>query len=155
MSNNTINIRSVDLEEFEAIKEQNKQSNFFITVNTNQRVGGRQDELVVLFGEVVTNFCNNMPDFIDTYEGHPTDDARTYDIIPRIEKGPKTKCLHLHLRLEITHRSKIKVNFKRVRKYFKEELGLNGLHMNVKNYRKNDNPTYSNSDKILRYISKE
>jgi hypothetical protein len=103
-----------------------KQSNFFITINTNQRVSKNSAEdmrLVDRFQQVCEVFCNNIGKFIKTHDGFPTDDRRQVEIIPQIEISGDRKLLHIHLTCEIVHESKIHMDLPKMREFFRKNTG--------------------------------
>lgn len=150
----TVNIKSMNLEEFDEIKNVVKHSNFFITVNTNRRVDkDLENPFVRKFAKVVIYMMKNIFDFVETKEGHPTDDDRDVEIVPRIERGTEKGLLHAHLKVEITHGSNIYLNFEMLRRYFIQNMNLRGVHLDVKNY-KGSRIAETDSDRILRYMNK-
>lgn len=134
-------------------EERLKQSNFFITVNSNQRVNNksaRDRNLVARFQEVCEVFCNNIEKFIDTRPGYRIDDKRTVEIVPQIEISDDRNLLHIHITVEIQHYSNITMNLTRMRKYFEHNMKSN-CKVFVKWY---PGSQITNSDRIKNYVLK-
>lgn len=126
-----------------------KQSNFFVSINTLQVA---TPDFLDLFEVVLETFFENINKFITTFKGYPVDDEREVIILPVIEVGKKYHRLHCHCTIEMTHYSKIKLNLSKIRKYFKMNLDLNGnINLDVHHYYKSK---LTDEEKIKSYITK-
>jgi len=129
--------------------QKQKYSNYFVSINPLQV---DTPEFRELFTFVLEVFFENIDKFITTFKGHPTDDTRDIQILPYMEVGEKYHRLHCHATIEISHRSKIKLNLAKIRKYFKTNLNLKGnINLNVQHYYKS---RMTEEDKIKSYILK-
>lgn len=114
-------------------RERRKQSNFFITINTNQRLSRKSErdrQLAQRFQKVCEVFLDNIEKFIKTHEGYPTDDKRTIEIVPHIEVSDDRNLLHIHFTCEIIHSSKIHMDLSKIRTFFRHNTGT-GKNCNV------------------------
>lgn len=150
--NYKIDVQDFTPDEYENLANKPKHSNFFITINTNRVVKSKKDPLVENLYNALTEWFNNIGDFITTTEGYPENDERDVKIKRIIEKGPDKGLLHAHINIEITHHSNIQLDIPETRRFFIEELDLNGIHMDVKVYKKS---RLSDEDRILRYMLKD
>ena len=148
------NIEVLDFtpDELSQLKGSTKESNWFVTINTNQRVTSQNDPLVAEFYEVLHVWLAELPEFISTNKGYRTDDTRTIKVKRTIEIGPKRKLLHAHVNIEMKHDSNVKLEFRDIKEFFAESLGLSGIHLDVKHYR---GSKLSDQDKILKYMMKD
>jgi len=126
-----------------------KQSNFYITLNTQQTP---TRDLKKLFKFVTETFFENIDKFIITNKGYPTDDERTISILPRIEVGGKYHRLHFHATVEVEHYSSIKLDLTKIRQFFRNSLDFDGeIHLFVDTYYKS---RMTDEDRIKSYILK-
>ena len=146
------NVEVVDFsqDEINRLKKSGKSSNWFVTINTQQRVANT-DPFVEIFYYSLDRFLRNIDEYISTREGYPTTDNRSVKIRRVIEIGPETGCLHSHVNIEVKHNSNIRLEIKRIREYFISDLGLTNIHLDVKIY---NSSTLSDQDKILKYMLK-
>ena len=138
-----------------AKEDRRKQSNYFITINTNQRVNirsVRDRRLVERFAEVSEAFCKNIKKFIKTRDGFRTDDKREVEIVPQIEISDDRHLLHIHLTCEIIHSSNIYMDLPKIRQFFKHNCGTGKeCKVFVKWY---PGSKITNSDRIKNYVLK-
>lgn len=103
-----------------------RQSCYLITINSNQRVNrnSQKDRMKAeRFRKTCELFCKNIKVFIETWEGWPTDDKRTVELVPHIEVSDDRNLLHIHINTEIIHSSKIQMNLPMMHDYFEHKLG--------------------------------
>ena len=135
-----------------------KQSNFYLTVNSNVAVNNKDDIFAQKFRYVCKTFLQNIKRFIKPFEGFPGDDGSwSYDIVPIIEIGKKFHKIHMHCTIEIVHYSKIKLSLPLIRKFFAQNLTRvvgesSECHVFLKHYYKS---RISDEDRIKSYIMKD
>lgn len=129
-----------------------KQSNFFLTINTNQRF---QDDDPMLendtevFVGVIQNVLNDIQSYVNLPpEGDWDRDVESVDVDYVVEKGTEKNCLHTHILLKFKHRTKVQLNLQKIREYVCNALGLPSIHL------KNMLIKKDNSDNILEYLNK-
>ena len=129
------------IEEKEIKKEKNKSkqlrhSNFFITINTNQRFNPYSEECKIFKGKLqnavdklLTEKMNEIIEFKEEGEFN-TEYIKNIDIQNALEIGPETNTVHSHTLLMINHYSNIKLNYKVINEFIKTELGLKNIYLN-------------------------
>lgn len=137
----------------EPIGEKPKRSCWLYTLSTNQRYADDDTNLEedeAAFADVIEDICQNIGDYlIFKIEGHSftgeTVQSANSDFT--IERGPKTKALHAHILIQITHFSRIHLDYEKVKLKVQEELGV-VCYMNGKLVR----PTAETD--LMAYLSK-
>ena len=130
--------------------DEEKQSNYFLSVNSNQVYS---DAFYDKFVDVLLDFFDNFYDFIDYYKGYPEDPDMTIKILPVPEVGGKKHRLHMHSTIEIEHRSKIKLNYQKMREYFAEHL-TDGKKINLNCHVYHKDNQLSEEQLIRKYVLK-
>jgi hypothetical protein len=128
-----------------------RQSNFFLTINTNQRFKDDDPNLqndTEFFVEVIENILNNVQEYVTIpAEANWDTDVQDVDVNYVVEKGTEKNCLHTHILLKFKHNTKVQLNYKKIKEDICNKLGLPNIHLKnilVKN----------NNDKILDYMNK-
>ena len=137
-------------------KEKNikpKQSNFLLTVNTNQQFKETDEHLkddIEIFDNSINQLLNNIDEYVKLPEGDKWDDQtiKNVDIDYTIERGTKKGQLHIHIMFKIKHFTKIQLNYDKIKKKICDDLGLNNVYMYNRLLRPNE------SDNVEDYINK-
>ena len=106
-----------------------KYSSFFVTINTNQ---ADFDEDVLF--DAFEKFYQNIGNFIVFNEyGHTIDKINLVNSpSSATEVGGKFGRVHLHAQIDIRHFSNIRLNSDMMRTFFRDELALPGVHVDIK-----------------------
>jgi len=134
-------------------KEKILNSNFLLTINTNQRYPENDKDLendIEVFDTTVQNILNNVGDYVKLPSEHKFDEhfIKNVDIDYTIEKGTKNNQLHIHIMFKFKHKSKIQLNYEKIKDKIKKDLGLENIYLYNRLIRN------SGSDNILDYINK-
>jgi len=134
-------------------KEKILNSNFLLTINTNQRYPENDKDLendIEVFDTTVQNILNNVGDYVNLPSEHKFDEhfIKNVDIDYTIEKGTKNNQLHIHIMFKFKHKSKIQLNYEKIKDKIKKDLGLENIYLYNRLIRN------SGSDNILDYINK-
>jgi hypothetical protein len=143
------NIQNLDKKEREKILN----SNFLLTINTNQRYPENDKDLendIACFDTTIQNILNHVGDYVNLPEGDKFDEhfIKDVDIQYTIERGNKNGQLHIHLLMKFKHKTKIQLNYDKIKGKIKTDLGLTNIYMYNKLVRN------SGSDNILDYLNK-
>ena len=130
-----------------------KHSNFFLTINTNQRYTNDDPNLqsdTEIFEQIINNMLNNLDQYIKFPNGDDwqTADINDVDVDYVIEKGTKKNCLHAHAVIKIKHNTKVQIDFPKIQRSIADELGMQNIYVNgrlIKN---------SGADNIQDYLLK-
>jgi len=128
-------------------------SNFLLTINTNQRYPENDKDLendIACFDTTIQNILNHVGDYVNLPEGDKFDEhfIKDVDIQYTIERGNKNGQLHIHLLMKFKHKTKIQLNYDKIKGKIKTDLGLTNIYMYNKLVRN------SGSDNILDYLNK-
>ena len=139
-------------------QEKNKtptHSNFLITLNLNQQY--HKDEHKANIDNDMEIFDGLLVEFLNHIEGYvrlPTDIVYNDDNIKDVsadyvvELGNIKKQIHAHIMLKFKHFTRIKLNFGKIKKFFKKKLGLKNVYMQAKLLRP------SASENVIDYLDK-
>ena len=128
-------------------------SNFLLTINTNQRYPENDKDLendIECFDATIQSILNNVGDYINLPSDHKFDEhfIKDVDIDYTIEKGTKNNQLHIHIMFKFKHKTKIQLNYEKIKEKIKTDLGLTNIYMYNKLVRNSGN------DNILDYLNK-
>jgi hypothetical protein len=137
-------------------KEKNKKplnSNFLLTINTNQQYKDNDDGLdndIEVFEHTIQTILNNIDQYVSLAEGDKWDDdtIKDVDIDYTIERGTIKNQLHIHILFKFKHFTKIQLNYQKIKEKIKKDLGLNNIYLYNRLVRNNG------SDNILSYLDK-
>ena len=137
-------------------KEKNEKilsSNFLLTINTNQRYGDDDEDLendIEVFDETIQEILNSIGSYVNLPKGIPFDEEhiKNVDIDYTIEKGTKNNQLHIHIMLKFRHKTKIQLNYQKIKTKITKDLGLHNIYLNNRLIRN------SGSENILDYLNK-
>lgn len=131
-------------------------SNYYITINTNQRFTGHEEE----FNLFVENFQNTIDNVLMSNDGlkqiikfkDPSANFTTQfidSINPEgvVEKSPNNNTIHAHILLKISHRTLISLDYDLIKQKIQEEMNLKNIYMSVRVYR-------SSTDQLEDYLKK-
>lgn len=129
-----------------------KHSNFFLTINTNQRYKPDDPNLqsdTDIFVNVIEDVLNHINEYITLPQGVEWNDDNIKDVSCDyvIEVGGKKNCLHSHIFVKITHNTNVKLNYAKLKEKVCSTLGLPNIHFKNSMVRSNDT-------NILDYINK-
>ena len=110
-----------------------KQSNFLLTLNTNQQFKVDDPHLkddIEIFDESISKLLNNIDQYIKLPEGDKWDDKtiKDCDIDYTIERGLNKGQLHIHIMFKIKHFTKIQLNYDKIKKQICDDLGLKNIY---------------------------
>ena len=96
-----------------------KQSNFLLTLNTNQQFKEDDKHLkddIEIFDGCINELLNNVDQYLKLPEGDKWDEATIKDvnIDYTIERGLKKGQLHIHIMFKIKHFTKIQLNYDKI-----------------------------------------
>ena len=137
-------------------KEKNEKilsSNFLLTINTNQRYGDDDEDLendIEVFDETIKEILNSIGSYVNLPKGIAFDEEhiKNVDIDYTIEKGTKHNQLHIHIMLKFRHKTKIQLNYQKIKTKITKDLGLHNIYLNNRLIRN------SGSENILDYLNK-
>ena len=137
-------------------KEKNvkpKQTNFLLTINTNQQYKDNDEHLkddIEIFDASIKELLNNIDQYINLPETDKWDDhfIKDFDIDYVLERGQKKGQLHIHILFKIKHFTKIQLNYDKIKNKIKDDLGLKNIYMQNKLIK------MSNNDSIVDYLNK-
>ena len=137
-------------------KEKNEKllsSNFLLTINTNMRYKEDDQHLendIEVFDKTVQEILNNIGSYVNLPAEHKFDEdhIKNVDIDYTIEKGTKNNQLHIHIMLKFRHKTKIQLNYEKIKQKITKDLGLDNVYMYNRLIRN------SGSENILDYINK-
>jgi len=124
-----------------------KDSFFFLTVNTQQngrKYGERLSAACRALAEDVSPYIRFMagshPELIDSLEVIMPDANCTADSVTSTShKGTVTSGKwHIHFAVEVVHRTRVQLNIKKLTAYFCKALRLEGIHFDLKLYKRAD-----------------
>lgn len=131
-------------------------SNYYITINTNQRFLGTEEE----YEPFIEKFQNTIDKVLMSDSGlrqiikfKDNEASFTTQFIDSInpegvvEKSPNNNTIHAHILLKINHRTLITLDYDKIKKEIQEDMGLKNVYLHVKLYR---NPT----DQLEDYLKK-
>lgn len=133
MSNSKIKVTGgiSDFDKFEKNQIKKKQSNFFVTINTNQAYKENDQHLqndTEIFNDLIGEMCNNIDKYITLPQGDSFDNnVDDVDAEYVIELAPKTKTLHAHIFLKFQHNTNLKLDYKKFKNKICSELGLHNI----------------------------
>lgn len=125
----TVRVRGRKSAREKPITEKPKRSAWLYTISTNQRYeddDANLEEDEEVFGEVIEGILNNIGNYLnfkiegDSFTGEKVQNV-SCDYV--IERGGKTKALHAHILIQITHYSRIHLNYEAVKHKIEEEIG--------------------------------
>jgi hypothetical protein len=139
-----------------AKKEKNikpKQSNFLLTINTNQQYKDDDEHLdndIEVFDSTIKDLLNNVEQYINLPEMDKWDDQfiKDIDIDYVLERGQKKEQLHIHILFKIKHHTKIQLNYDKIKNKITTDLGLHNVYMQNKLLK------MSTNDNIVDYLNK-
>jgi hypothetical protein len=151
---NKIIEKPIDIKELKKKKRQLKNSSFFITINTNQRINKLSEEyekFIKKFKDVKDDLFNNYLNEIIIFKDDLCDkenDIKNVNTEYSIEVGEKTGCIHSHTLMKISHYTNIQINYKFITDFIKGSMNLPNIYLNNRVY-------YNNSEQNLKdYIEK-
>jgi hypothetical protein len=110
-----------------------RHSNYFLTINTNQRFKDDDPNLendTTFYNGVIETLLNNIDQYVKLREGDTWDDnVKDVNVEYVIEKGNEKNCLHCHIFLKFTHTTDVKLNYAAIKQKICQELGLKNIYM--------------------------
>lgn len=145
MAKPKIKINNLDENKTPTVKEKkrrNKRSNFFITINTNQKINPHSKEYENLnnsFKKSLNEIYNNIKDYINISQKDDSFDNNVEDVnIDSATKyGPKNNSVHTHININLKHNTLLKLDYSKIKKKICEDLNLKNIYMNSKLYNNN------------------
>ena len=130
-----------------------KQSNFLLTLNTNQQFKEDDKHLkddIEIFDGCINELLNNVNEYIKLPEGDKwnEDTIKDVNIDYTIERGLKKGQLHIHIMFKIKHFTKVQLNYDKIKKKICDDLGLNNIYCYNRLLKPND------SDNVQDYLNK-
>ena len=133
--------------------EKPKQTNFLLTINSNQQYKDDDkhlDDDIEIFNNSINQLLNNIDDYIKLPENDTWNDKliKSCDIDYTIERGTKKGQLHIHIMFKIRHFTKIQLNYDKIKTKICNDLELNNVYMYNRLLKPNE------SDNVEDYINK-
>ena len=130
-----------------------KQSNFLLTLNTNQQFKEDDPHLkndIEIFDGCINELLNNVDQYLKLPETDKWDENTIKDvnIDYTIERGLKKGQLHIHIMFKIKHFTKIQLNYDKIKKKICDDLGLKNIYCYNRLLKPND------SDNVQDYLNK-
>ena len=130
-----------------------KQSNFLLTLNTNQQFKEDDKHLkddIEIFDGCINELLNNVDQYLKLPETDKWDEDTIKDvnIDYTIERGLKKGQLHIHIMFKIKHFTKVQLNYDKIKKKICDDLGLNNIYCYNRLLKPND------SDNVQDYLNK-
>jgi hypothetical protein len=130
-----------------------KQTNFLLTINSNQQYKDDDKHLkddIEIFDHSINQLLNNIDDYIKLPENDTWNDKliKSCDIDYTIERGTKKGQLHIHIMFKIRHFTKIQLNYDKIKTKICNDLGLENIYVYNRLLRPNE------SDNVEDYINK-
>ena len=130
-----------------------KQTNFLLTINSNQQYKDDDKHLkddIEIFDHSINQLLNNIDDYIKLPENDTWNDKliKSCDIDYTIERGTKKGQLHIHIMFKIRHFTKIQLNYDKIKTKICNDLELNNVYMYNRLLKPNE------SDNVEDYINK-
>jgi hypothetical protein len=130
-----------------------KQTNFLLTINSNQQYKDDDKHLkddIEIFDHSINQLLNNIDDYIKLPESDTWNDKliKSCDIDYTIERGTKKGQLHIHIMFKIRHFTKIQLNYDKIKTKICNDLGLENIYVYNRLLRPNE------SDNVEDYINK-
>ena len=110
-----------------------KQSNFLLTLNTNQQFKDNDSHLkddIEIFDNSINQLLNNIDQYINLPDTDEWNDKfiKDCDIDYTIERGTIKHQLHIHIMFKIKHFTKIQLNYDKIKKKICSDLGLKNIY---------------------------
>jgi hypothetical protein len=132
-----------------------KHSCYLITYNPNISRFQDDDADLEEQQEILSDACESLLQNIEQYvkfghEGH----AWSTDVIENVscdfvvERGKKKQQLHCHMLVKISHRSKVSLDYQKIKQTLNQEIGVESAYMNAKLVRA------TSDDYLLSYLNK-
>lgn len=135
-------------------KRKARYSNFFITINTNQKLNPESKEAQLLRKKLkksLNDIFNNMEKIVEFKDDKEAkwDDTfiKSVNIESVIETGPKNNAIHCHFLITIHHKTTLKLNFGKIKKIICDGTKLKNIYINNRNY-------YSSGMNLRAYLKK-
>ena len=130
-----------------------KQTNFLLTINSNQQYKYDDKHLendIEIFDGSINQLLNNIDDYIKLPENDTWNDKliKSCDIDYTIERGTKKGQLHIHIMFKIRHFTKIQLNYDKIKTKIRSSLGLKNIYCYNRLLKPND------SDNVEDYLNK-
>ena len=130
-----------------------KQTNFLLTINSNQQYKDDDKHLkddIEIFDGSINQLLNNIDEYIKLPENDSWNDKliKSCDIDYTIERGTKKGQLHIHIMFKIRHFTKIQLNYEKIKNKICKDLGLENIYVYNRLLRPNE------SDNVEDYINK-
>ena len=130
-----------------------KQTNFLLTINSNQQYKDDDKHLkddIEIFDHSINQFLNNIDEYIKLPENDSWNDKliKSCDIDYTIERGTKKGQLHIHIMFKIRHFTKIQLNYEKIKNKICKDLELENIYVYNRLLRPNE------SDNVKDYINK-
>ena len=111
------------------MKKRNRKSNFFLTINTNQKFNPHSEEYEkfnVNFKKSLNEIYQNIQNYITIGEKESNFDNNVHevDIKSATEIGPKTGSSHAHIMLGFKHNTLVKLDYPKIKEKIQNDLNL-------------------------------
>ena len=133
--------------------EKPKNSNFLLTINTNQSYKDNDEHLtndIKVFDKTIIEILQNVDKYVNLPDGDTWNDdkIKNCNIDYTIERGTQKHHLHIHILFKFTHFTKIQLNYEKIKHKIISDLGLSNVYLYNRLVRNNG------SDNILSYLNK-
>jgi len=114
--------------------EKPKQTNYLLTINTNQQYKSDDKNLendIEFFNNTIDNILSNIDEYVKLPERDAWTDKliKSCDIDYTIERGTIKNQLHIHIMFKIRHFTKIQLDYGKIKSKISTDLGLNNIYL--------------------------
>jgi hypothetical protein len=133
--------------------EQSKKTNFLLTINTNcsyKEDDPNLEDDIKIFDEAINEILNDIDQYITLPEKDKWDEKTIEDanIEYTIERGSKKGHLHLHVLLKFKHKTRIQLNYQKIKDKLKKDLDRPNIYLYNRLIRN------TGAETVLEYINK-
>ena len=122
-----------------------RHSNFFITLNTNQRfneLSKEYEDYRDKFRKCIDQLfskdnLHNLFKFKEEDKSFGSKTIKSINIDKVVELGEENKCIHLHALISVSQYTPIHLNYTYITDFVKQKMGLENVYFNNKVFRDN------------------
>jgi len=119
-----------------AVSSKPKKSFFHLSISTNQKYEPNDKHLEndsKIFDDCINDILHNIKDYVKLPEDHKWDDDHITDAeasyVVEVGKQEKGKRLHCHILFKFVHRSKIHLDYDKIKQRIIDRLGIKNVYM--------------------------
>jgi len=134
--------------------KKSRRSSFFLTINTNKKFNPHSEEYEQFndsFKKSLNEIYNNIDQYVKIKNEGDTwndDTIRDVSIESATEIGGKNNAAHAHVNLNFLHKTRLQLDYDKIKEKLMTDLNLQGLYLNNKLY-------YNNQMSLEEYLRKQ